>query len=39
MSSDVEIIDFSRPDGSRKNLFITNIPASLTEEDIVVSTH
>ncbi|XP_052251148.1 RAD52 motif-containing protein 1-like isoform X2 [Dreissena polymorpha] len=33
--SKVEIIDFYRPDGSRKNLFITNIPGCLTEDEIV----
>ena len=33
----VEIIDFYRPDASRKNLYITNIPQTITESDIVVS--
>ncbi|XP_045182575.2 RAD52 motif-containing protein 1-like [Mercenaria mercenaria] len=32
----VEIIDFTRPDGSRKNLFISSIPAVLHEDDVVV---
>ena len=36
MGSHVEIIDFSRPDGSRRNLFISGIPAALCEEAIVV---
>jgi len=36
MGSHVEIIDFSRPDGSRRNLFISGIPAALCEEVIVV---
>ncbi|WAR16797.1 hypothetical protein MAR_031391 [Mya arenaria] len=35
MAGDVEIIDFTRPDGSRKNLFITNIPGKLADEDVV----
>ena len=33
----VELIDFYRPDTNRKNLFITGIPQSLQEKDIVVS--
>ena len=33
----VELIDFYRPDTNRKNLFITGIPQSLQENDIVVS--
>jgi hypothetical protein len=37
MNPGVEIIDFTRPDGSRKNLFITNIPGVLHEDDVVVN--
>ncbi|XP_060577861.1 uncharacterized protein LOC132734970, partial [Ruditapes philippinarum] len=36
MNPGVEIIDFTRPDGSRKNLFITNIPGVLHEDDVVI---
>ncbi|KAK3576607.1 hypothetical protein CHS0354_023124 [Potamilus streckersoni] len=35
MYNGLEVIDFTRPDGSRRNLFITNIPASFHEDDIV----
>lgn len=35
----VEIIDFYRPDASRKNLYITNIPQTITESDIVARFH
>ena len=35
-SCSVEIIDFIRPEGNRKNLFITNIPGN-SETDIQVS--
>lgn len=35
----VEIIDFYRPDASRRNLYITNIPQILTENDIVAKFH
>ena len=38
MSCGIEIIDFSRPDASRKNLFITNLPGTLTDADLVVRT-
>lgn len=36
MTSGVEIIDFCRPDSNRKNLFVTNIPSTLCEDEIVV---
>jgi hypothetical protein len=35
MSCSVEIIDFTRPERNRKNLFITNIPGN-SETDIQV---
>lgn len=35
MNPSVEVIDFTRPDSSRKNLFITNIPSVLHEDSIV----
>lgn len=35
----VELIDFYRPDASRKNLYITNIPQTIPENDIVAKFH